>query len=92
MKHKFIILSLLISGPRQLKNNIDVYLAPLIEDLKTMWEEGVEVFDAYHQENFKFWTILHWTINNFLAYENLLGYSVKEHKVCPVCEEDAIYI
>jgi len=34
-------------------NCIDIYLAPLIEDLKIMWEEGVAVFDAYHQENFQ---------------------------------------
>jgi len=47
-------LSLLILGFRQPENNIDVYLAPLVEDLKTMWEEGVEVFDAYHQQNLSF--------------------------------------
>ena len=58
MRCKFITFSLLISGPKQLKNDIDVYLAPLIEKLKIMWEEGVEVFDAYHQENFKLRVIL----------------------------------
>ena len=47
MKRKFLIMSLLISGLRQLENDIDVYLVPIIEDLKIMWEEGVEVFDAY---------------------------------------------
>ena len=30
------------------------------------------------------------TINNFLAYGNLLGYSVKGHKACPICEEDIV--
>ena len=48
-----MMLSLLISGPRQLEHNIDIYLAPLIKDLKIMWEEGVAVFDAYHQDNVK---------------------------------------
>jgi len=43
---------LLISGPKQSGYNIDVHLAPIIEDLKIMWEEGVEVFDAYCQELF----------------------------------------
>ena len=43
------MLLLLISGPKRLGNDIDVYLALLIEELKIMWEEGVEVFDAYHQ-------------------------------------------
>ena len=50
MKRKFIMLIFLILGPRQLRNNIDIYLAPLIEDLKLMWEEGIKVFDVYCQE------------------------------------------
>ena len=29
------------------KNDIDIYLASLIEDLKVIWEEGVEVFDTH---------------------------------------------
>jgi len=41
------MLSMMILGPRQSGNDIDVYLAPLIEDLRLLWDEGVEVFDAY---------------------------------------------
>ncbi|RVW75827.1 hypothetical protein CK203_055115 [Vitis vinifera] len=51
MKRKFMILSLLISGPQQPGNDIDIYLAPLIEDLKTLWETGVEAYDAYQRES-----------------------------------------
>ena len=39
MKRKFMMLSLLISGPRQPGKNIDVYLSPLVDDLKTLWEK-----------------------------------------------------
>ncbi|GAU37881.1 hypothetical protein TSUD_395650 [Trifolium subterraneum] len=53
MKRKYIMLSMMISGPRQLGNDIDVYLSPLIEDLRMLWEEGVDVLDAYSNENFK---------------------------------------
>ena len=52
MKRKFMLLSLLISGPQQPGNDIDVYLSPLIEDLKLLWEVGIEAFDAYEQEFF----------------------------------------
>ena len=38
MKMKFMMLSLLISGPRKPGKNIDVYLSPLVDDLKTLWE------------------------------------------------------
>ena len=47
MKRKFMILTLLISGPKQPGNDIDVYLASLIDDLKKLWEVGVDVYDAY---------------------------------------------
>ena len=36
MKRKYILLSILIQGPKQPGNDIDVYLAPLMEDLKIM--------------------------------------------------------
>jgi len=47
MKRKYMVLSMTISGPRQPRNEIDVYLSPLIEDLNFLWDQGVEVFDAY---------------------------------------------
>src|ERR1051325_5148372 len=52
MKRKYMMLSLLISGPKQPGNDIDVYLEPLIEDLKILWENGVEVYDGYRKESF----------------------------------------
>ncbi|XP_021837965.2 uncharacterized protein [Spinacia oleracea] len=36
MKRKYIMFSLLISGPKQPGNNIDVYLEPLVDDLRKM--------------------------------------------------------
>ena len=47
IKRKFMMLSLLILGPRQPDNDIYIYLPPLIEDLKTLWEVGVEAYDVY---------------------------------------------
>ncbi|XP_019197730.1 PREDICTED: uncharacterized protein LOC109191558 [Ipomoea nil] len=88
MKRKYIILSLLISGPKQPGNDIDVYLAPLIEDLKKLWNEGVTVFDAHSQTNFTLRAMLFCTINDFPAYGNLSGYTTKGAKACPVCEDE----
>jgi len=33
-----MMLFMMISGPRHPGNDIDVYLSPLIEDLKLMWD------------------------------------------------------
>ena len=40
------MLCMMIAGQRQLGNDIDVYLIPLIEDLRTVWEHGVDVWDG----------------------------------------------
>jgi len=46
MKRKYMMLSMMISGPKQPRNDIDVYLNPLVEDLKLLWVYGVEVFEV----------------------------------------------
>ena len=38
MKRKYMMLTLLILGPKQLENDIDVYLQPLVDDLKVLWK------------------------------------------------------
>ncbi|KAL9667653.1 hypothetical protein QQ045_002016 [Rhodiola kirilowii] len=87
MKRRYMMLSLLISGPRQPGNDIDVYLAPLIDDLKLLWDEGVRTYDASRQEYFNMRAMLMCTINDFPAYGNLTGYSIKGYKACHVCGE-----
>ncbi|XP_023729236.2 uncharacterized protein LOC111876911 [Lactuca sativa] len=88
MKRRYIMMSLLIQGPKQPGNDIDVYLSPLIEDMKKLWSPGVEVYDAYSAENFQLRAMIYCTISDFPAYGNLSGYSTKGSKACPVCEDD----
>ncbi|XP_021759158.1 uncharacterized protein LOC110724068 [Chenopodium quinoa] len=68
-------------------NDIDVYLAPLIDDLKLLWEEGVEVFDANRNEMFNLRAMLFCTIQDYPAYGNLSSYYVKGEGGCPICED-----
>ncbi|GKA58505.1 uncharacterized protein Tco_0757693 [Tanacetum coccineum] len=88
MKRKYIMMSLLIQGPKQPGNDIDVYLKPLIDDLIKLWELGVKVYDAYSKNYFTLRAMIFCTISDFPAYGNLSGYSTKGKKACPVCEED----
>jgi len=92
MKQKYMMLSMMILGIKQPGNDIDVYLSPLIEDLRKLWDEGVDVFDGYQNETFKLSAMVFCTINNFLAYGNLHGYCVKGHHACPIYEEDISYV
>ncbi|XP_075088459.1 uncharacterized protein LOC142161728 [Nicotiana tabacum] len=76
MKDPYFMMTLLISGPKSPGHDIDVYLQPMIEELKELWE-GVETYDAYSKTNFMMRVAIMWTINNFSAYGNLLGWSTK---------------
>ncbi|XP_074283226.1 uncharacterized protein LOC141607776 [Silene latifolia] len=67
MKPEYFMLSLLIPGPEGSRNNIDVYLQPLIEELKDLWNVGLETYDKFRNETFKLHATLTWTISDFLG-------------------------
>ena len=66
-------MSLLIPGPNVPGKDIDVFLRPLIDELKELWNVGVETYDASTQNSFRLHAVVLWTINDFPAYENLYG-------------------
>ncbi|XP_074346497.1 uncharacterized protein LOC141685284 [Apium graveolens] len=83
MKQENLIHSTLISGPESPKNNNDVYMQPLIAKLKSLWNIGVEVYDALTDENFQLRASVLWIISDFSGYAMLLGWSMKGKQACP---------
>ena len=72
------MMSLLIQGPKQPGNNLDVYLRPLVEEFLQLWqEECVRVWDEYKQEEFDLRALLFVTINDWPALGNLSGQTTK---------------
>ena len=67
------MMSLLIPGPQSPGREIDVFLRPLIEELKELWFDGVSTFDFSTRQFFQMRAALLWTINDFPTYENLSG-------------------
>ncbi|CAN1782437.1 hypothetical protein LINPERHAP1_LOCUS15825 [Linum perenne] len=90
MKSSNFIISMLIPGPESLGDAIDVYLQPLIAELKELWEVGIQTFDASKRQNFQLHAALMWTINDFPAYGNLSGWSTKGRLACPACNMDTM--
>lgn len=92
MKRKFIMMPVLIQGPHQPGNNMDVYLKPLFDDLLNLWIDGVEVWDEYEGKHFKLKGMLFVTINDWPALGNLAGFCGKGYKGCIYCldETDAV--
>ncbi|GKE39243.1 hypothetical protein Tco_1462648 [Tanacetum coccineum] len=69
--------------------DIDVYLRPLIEDLKVLWDrKGVETIDFASGQNFNMRAMVLWTINDFPARSSLSGWSGQGYKACPTCNKD----
>ncbi|XP_025661384.1 uncharacterized protein [Arachis hypogaea] len=88
MKQTSFILSTLIPGPKMPSNNIDVYLQPLIDELKKLWD-GVETYDAKEGNIFKMRAVLMWTISDFPGLGNLFGWNTHSGLACPTCNLDA---
>ncbi|XP_049371954.1 uncharacterized protein LOC125836844 [Solanum verrucosum] len=77
MKSEYSILSLLIPGPRSPGNDIDIYLQPLIDEFKLLWDSGVEMYDTSRNQTFQMRAALMWAVNDFPAYAMFSGWSTK---------------
>jgi hypothetical protein len=93
MKRKYLMLSILIQGPKQPGNDIDVFLEPLMEDMAKLWNEGVRVWDEFRRQYFTLKAMIFVTINDYPALFSLSG-QVKGKQGCAVCldETASVYL
>lgn len=89
MKESFCMMSLLILSRSAPGRDIDVYLRPLIDELKELWEDGIQTYDASNEQSFRMHVAVMWTINDFPTYGNMSGWTTKGYLACPICNEDA---
>ena len=52
MKRKYIHMSMLIEGPKQPGNDINLYLGLLKEELDTLWKTPANTWDTAEKEYF----------------------------------------
>jgi len=77
MKRAYLQLAVLIQGPKQPGNDIDVYLEPLINDLQKLWNDGLMVWDEYKKEHCLVKEMLLTTITDLLGRGCLSGEATK---------------
>ena len=81
MKQSYIQMPLLIQGPRQPRNDINVFLEPVIDELVEMFEKDVDdVWDEYKKEHAMIKAVLIATISDLpgrgcLSREKTKGYT-----------------
>ncbi|XP_060195087.1 uncharacterized protein LOC132624303 [Lycium barbarum] len=85
MKPDYIMFSMIIPSPSSPGKDIDVYLQPLIAELKELWEFGVETYDAHTNQTFQMRATLLWTVSDFPALAMVSGWSTNGRLACPTC-------
>ena len=73
MRDEVMFLTIIVPGPKSPKQKLDVYLQPLIAELKSLWLHGVCTYDAWRKQNFVMRAAVLWTISDFPAYSMLSG-------------------
>ncbi|KAM6574462.1 hypothetical protein CsatA_022789 [Cannabis sativa] len=71
---------------------MDIFLRPLVDELKELWNNGVPTRDSSTNSMFTMCAALLWTVNDFPARSSLSGWSGQGYKACPTCNEDTTSI
>ena len=89
-----MFLTVIVSGPKNPKQGIDVFLQPLISELLQLWEVGVLTYDVSLKQNFMMRAALIWTVSDFPAYAMLSDWNTAGKLACPYCgnDSDAFYL
>ncbi|CAM8969070.1 unnamed protein product [Rhodiola kirilowii] len=88
MKKELNILCMLILGPKSPGQCLNVFMRPLIEELKMLWEDGVYTFDRSDGSSFIMKAAVMWTISDFTGLGMLGGLKTKGYKTCPLCLDE----
>ena len=90
MKRKYIHMSMLIEGPKQPGNDINLYLGLLKEELDTLWKTPANTWDAAEKEYFPMRAALLTTVHDYLGYEYLTGQVCHGYCGCTRCTDDTM--
>jgi len=90
-KQKYLLLTILTSGPTQPGVDMYVFLEPLMQDMKILWETGVQMLDEYRKESFTLRAIIFVMINDYPTLFTLSG-QLKGKLGCVVCIDDTTYV
>jgi len=93
MKEGYIFLAAIIPGHKHPGKKINVFMQPLIEELKELWQ-GVKAYDSHKKCEFTLRAAYLYSIHDLLAYGIWAGWCVHGKLCCPICmaDTDAIWL
>ncbi|CAL2238199.1 unnamed protein product [Prunus armeniaca] len=75
MKKEYMMMTVLITEDPG--RSIDVYLRPLVDELKDLWTNDVRMYDKSTRKMFTLRAAVMWTVNDFPTYAMVSGWSTK---------------
>jgi hypothetical protein len=89
LKQGFVFPALVIPGPKQSRKQMNIFLRPLMEEMKELWQ-GVDGYDTHLKCHFNFNLCVAylWSIHDYLAYGKCAGWCVHSRLNCPICMND----
>jgi hypothetical protein len=88
LKEGFIFLALVISGTKEPRKQMNIFLHPLMKELKELWQ-GVDAYDSHLKCRFNLWAAYLSSIHDYLAYGKFAGWCVHGQLNCPVCMDES---
>ena len=88
LKEAFMFLTVLVTGPDNPGQKLDVFLQPLMHELIELWDKGTQAYDVSTKTNFTLRAAVLWTVSDFPAYSMLSGRKTSGFKACPHCLDD----
>jgi hypothetical protein len=84
----FIFLALVTSGPKEPMKRMNIFLRPLREELKELWQ-GVDAYDSHLKCQLNLWAAYLWSIHDYLAYGKFTSWCAQSRVNCPLCIDES---
>jgi hypothetical protein len=93
IKRKYIHMSILIQGPKQPGNDLNMYLQLLKDELDMLWNTaGVNTWNAAAGDYFPMRVMLLTTVQDYLGYGYIACQVCHRHNACVKCMDDTTWL
>ncbi|KAL2506236.1 Uncharacterized protein Adt_21857 [Abeliophyllum distichum] len=94
MKPEYLILTLLMPSFEVPGKYIDILLRPLVDELKELWADRIDMRDAKtnNRSVFRMCAALLWIVNDFSMRSSLFGWSGQGYMACPMCNKKTLSV
>ena len=64
-KRKYLLLYVIIQGPKHPSVNIDIFLESLMQEMETLWKKGINIINGFTRQPINLRAIIFITIHDY---------------------------